>query len=146
LGRKVERRFGRPESGPTGYRHYGQQWEPHGAASGRNIRRQARSWRQSGRWRRVAEGWWRQRRRIGTDPKVRYDSAIQITGNSRKVQQEAEAKESEVRDQEGVAHEGDAKVDAALQNAKSSATKFSQLAEQAEDHASAASEAAILSS
>jgi len=78
----------------------------------------------------------------GKDPKAQYDSAIQITGNIRKVQQDAEAKAETVRDQQGLAQEGAKNLEVAHQGAKNHAQKLQQLASQAETlAASAASEA-----
>ena len=85
----------------------------------------------------------------GNDAKAQYESAITITGDIRKVQQDADAKAAAVREQEGVAQEGAAKVKVAHESAKASAEKVSRLAESgvglikaAGDAASSASSAA----
>jgi hypothetical protein len=78
----------------------------------------------------------------GKDPKAQYESAITITGNVRKTQQDAEAKAFTIQEQVGAATEGDAKVNVADQAAKKNAEKVKQLVTQGESFASAANTAA----
>ncbi len=83
----------------------------------------------------------------GKDPKAQYDSAIQITGNMRKVQQDADAKAATVREKQGAAEEGAANIDVAAQGAKKNAEKLKKCAEEAgnlaSNAASASSSAAV---
>jgi hypothetical protein len=77
----------------------------------------------------------------GNDPDARYDSAIQITGNTRKVQADAETKTSDVREY-GVPEEGPAAVDASLQAAKKQAAKLKELSGKGAEFAQNASASA----
>jgi chromosome segregation ATPase len=78
----------------------------------------------------------------GNDPKAQYESAIQITGDTRKTQQDADAKAATIQEQVGMATEGDAKANVADQAAKQHVEKVKQLVSQGETFASSANTAA----
>lgn len=86
----------------------------------------------------------------GKDPKAQYDSAIQITGNIRKVRQDAGAQASAIYDQQRAAEEAALKLAVAHQGATKNVEKLKKLASQAEtaaaNAASAASSAASVAS
>jgi chromosome segregation ATPase len=86
----------------------------------------------------------------GKDPKAQYDSAIQITGNIRKVRQDAGAQASVLYDQQRVAEEAALTLAVAHQGATKNVEKLKKLASQAEtaaaNAASAASSAASVAS